>query len=53
MSSLKGRAILTINDHRDMRRIYAGFRAEQLRTTYTIGGGAKAKPVGELLIRTW
>lgn len=53
MAGLKGRAILTINDHPDMRRIYAGFRTETMRTTYTVGGGAKAKPVGELLIRTW
>ena len=53
MANLKGRAILTINDHPEMRRVYAGFPMEQVRTTYTVGGGARAKPVGELLITTW
>ena len=53
MAKLKGRAILTINDHPDMRRVYAGFNTETMRTTYTVGGGGRAKPVGELLIRTW
>lgn len=53
LRELKGRAILTINDHPDMRRVYAGFNTETMRTTYTVGGGGRAKPVGELLIRTW
>lgn len=53
MRSLQGRAILTINDHPDMRRAYRGFACEGMQTTYTVGGGANAKRVGELLIRTW
>lgn len=53
MAAIKGRAILTINDHPDMRRVYAGFRSDGMRTTYTVGGGQKAKSAGELLIRTW
>lgn len=53
MRSLQGRAILTINDHPDMRRVYAGFSCELLSITYTVGGGSRAKPAGELLIRTW
>jgi len=53
MRGLQGRAILTINDHPDMRRIYGGFTVETMRTTYTVGGGSRAKPAGELLVRTW
>ncbi len=52
MAGLKGRAILTINDHPDMRRIYGRFVTEPMRTAYTIGGGARAKEAGELLVRT-
>lgn len=48
MTNAKGRIILTINDHPDMRRIFGHFRQRQLRTTYTVGGGKK--PAGELLI---
>lgn len=50
MRSAKGRTILTINDHPDMRRIFAGFDVQELRTTYTIGGGHAA--AGELLIKS-
>lgn len=53
MRTLRGRAILTINDHPDMRRVYAGFTTTPMRTTYTVGGGAKAKAAGELLLQTW
>ncbi|HEY5804859.1 MAG TPA: DNA adenine methylase [Lysobacter sp.] len=53
MAAMKGRAVLTINDHPDMRRIYGRFDATPLRTTYTVGGGARAKVAGELLVRNW
>lgn len=50
MASLKGRAVLSINDHEDMRRIFGRFRMQQLATTYTVG--LQAKAAGELLITT-
>lgn len=50
MASSKGRLILTINDHPDMRRIFRGFPTQRLRTTYTIGGQHAA--AGELLIKS-
>ncbi len=52
MVGLEGRAILTINDHPDMRRVYGRFHMTPMATTYTIGGGARSKLVGELLIRS-
>ncbi|HET7301627.1 MAG TPA: DNA adenine methylase [Oleiagrimonas sp.] len=48
MAKAKGRVILTINDHPDMRRIFGKFLVRRLRTTYTIGG--KHAKAGELLI---
>ena len=42
MASLKGRAILTINDHPDMRRVFAGFRSKVVPIRYTLGGAGQA-----------
>lgn len=54
MRGLKGRAILTINDHPDMREAFEGFRRQKVAHAYTIGGGkAGRNPVGELIYRTW
>ncbi len=41
LASLKGRAVLTINDHPDMRRIFGRFRSKVVQIKYTIGGGGK------------
>ncbi|MGS1014127.1 DNA adenine methylase [Rhodanobacter sp. UC4450_H17] len=50
MANLLGRAILSINDHPDIRRAFARFKQRKLTATYTIGGGRKA--AGELLMVT-
>jgi hypothetical protein len=43
MAGLKGRALLTINDHPDMRRVFAGFRIKRLQTRYSVGRSAASK----------
>jgi DNA adenine methylase len=55
LRNLKGRALLTINDHPDMRRIFAGFRLKRLATRYSIGQSAKAKQAQrhELAVMNW
>lgn len=53
MASLKGRAILTINDHPDMRRVFRRFPHEEAEITYTIGTAASRRKAVELLFRTW
>lgn len=40
MSALKGRAILTINDHPAMRALFDGFQHVSVPIRYTVGGGA-------------
>ena len=42
MAGLRGRAILTINDHPDMRRVFGRFKSRVVPIRYTIGGGAGA-----------
>lgn len=53
MAGLSGRAILTINDHPDMRRVFGAFRSQRVRIDYTAGGGHQPKAAGELIYRTW
>ena len=43
MAGLQGRAILTINDHPDMRRVFGRFKSKVVPIRYTIGGGAGAE----------
>ena len=53
MASLQGKAILSINDHPDVRRCFAAFELEELSINYTVGGGHKAATRGELIIYSW
>lgn len=50
LAGLEGRFILSLNDHPDVRAIFAGFQIEEVQTTYSIGGNDNAKKVGELII---
>jgi DNA adenine methylase len=51
MAESKGRFVLTVNDHPEMRRIFGKFKFLPLETTYSIGRTqeSKAKPRHELL----
>jgi len=53
MRSLKGKAMLSINDHPQIREAFAGFHMEQLDISYTVGGGARAADRKELVIWSW
>ena len=53
MSSMKGKAILSINDHPDIRRCFDGYDMESLSIDYTVGGGANRVERGELVIYSW
>lgn len=53
MRTAKGRAILTINDHTEMRRIFGGFSMESVDINYTIGGAGKGSKRRELVFKTW
>ena len=53
MKTMKGSAILTINDHPVMRQMFKGFDIEVVKIDYTIGGGGKGKNRQELICRNW
>lgn len=50
LRGVKGRFMLSLNDHPEVRRIFAGFTFEEEEVTYTVGGMDKAKAVGEVII---
>jgi len=53
MRGLAGQAVLTINDHADMRQAFRSFRMEQVGIRYSVGGGSQRRETGELIYRTW
>ena len=53
MQGMKGRSVLTINSHPEMRAAFAGLRTEQVRIAYTMAGGGKRAEATELIVRNW
>jgi hypothetical protein len=53
MRQAKGKVIVSLNDHPDVRRCFGDFQVETLQIDYTVGGGAKRAPRGELIIYSW
>lgn len=53
LGALKGKAIVTLNDHPAIRELFAGYRMERAEHTYTVGGRGRSKDVGEILIFSW
>jgi DNA adenine methylase len=54
MRAMKGKAVLSVNDHPEMRRVFAGFDTQRVGICYTIGSPQnKRRETGELIIRSW
>ena len=53
MSESKGKIILSINDHPDIRNLFKDFRIAQLKLAYSIGRSKTGKTSGELAICNW
>ena len=53
LKSIKGKAVVSINDHPAIRECFAGFDMEALKLDYTVGGGANRVERGELAIYSW
>lgn len=50
LAGIKGKFLLSLNDHPEVRRIFAGFSIETVETSYSVGGGAKTRPASEVII---
>jgi DNA adenine methylase len=53
MRKLKGKALVTLNDHPEIRACFDGFAIDVVKIDYTVGGQHKAVPRQELIIRSW
>jgi DNA adenine methylase len=53
MRQAKGKVIVSLNDHPDVRRCFERFQMESLEIDYTVGGGGKPARRGELIIYSW
>jgi DNA adenine methylase len=52
MRTMQGRAVLSINDHPDIRRVFAGFTIIPLQLRYTLAREGR-ELAGELIIKNW
>jgi DNA adenine methylase len=49
LRDIKGKFMLTINDHPLIRQTFAAFHVKQLKTRYTVQGAKRAESATELL----
>jgi DNA adenine methylase len=52
MRGMRGKAMLTINDHPDIRRVFKGLKRDRVAIKYTVGKVAP-KTSAELVYRNW
>lgn len=50
LRGIRGQFVLSLNDHPEVRRIFARFTFREERLSYSVGGGEKTKSVGEVII---
>jgi DNA adenine methylase len=55
LGRIKGRFLLSLNDHPDVRQVFARFHLTEVRTTYSIGSKKTVEEAGrcELIIGNW
>ena len=53
MREIKGKAVLSINDHPAIRECFAGFQMDTVPITYQVAGGGKGADRTELIIYSW
>lgn len=54
LRSMKGKAVVSVNDIPEMRRAFKGLRTSRLTVSYTVGASGRGRtPKGELVIRSW
>tara|TARA_R110000851_G_scaffold333531_2_gene514919 strand:+ start:84 stop:848 length:765 start_codon:yes stop_codon:yes gene_type:complete len=52
LGTIKGKAILTLNNHPDIRKLFRSFDYQTAPIRYTVGSG-KGSQASELIIRSW
>ena len=52
IGQIKGKAIISLNDHPDIRQVFSRYHIESTDIRYTVGGG-KGVQRSEVLIFSW
>lgn len=50
---IAGTIIISVNDHPEMRRAFAGLPMQSIGIVYTVGGSQNAQDAKELIIGNW
>jgi DNA adenine methylase len=54
LKSMKGRAVVSVNDIAEMRKAFAGLDLKRVSLRYTVGGAGRSRqPSGELIVRNF
>ena len=53
LREIKGKAILSVNDHPDMREIFKGLAMKTVKINYTVGGNDRGQNRQEMIIWNW
>jgi len=53
LRNLKGKSIVSLNDHPDIRTIFSGFYTETVPIQYSMGSGNKTVNRVEVIIYSW
>ncbi|CCD28940.1 D12 class N6 adenine-specific DNA methyltransferase [Candidatus Glomeribacter gigasporarum BEG34] len=53
MRNCQGKMMVSINDHPEMRRVFAGFPERTLQTTYTLNGRSRSEKRRECVVMSW
>ena len=51
--TIKGKMIISINDHEVIKKVFKGLSNKRLNINYTVGGANKKKQAHELLNWNW
>ncbi len=52
-ASVKGKMIISINDHKDIRKVFKGLKIRSVPIVYTVGGAKGRSEKKELIIKNW
>jgi len=53
LKALKGKAIVSLNDHPKIREIFVDFQIDTVPIKYCVGGGSKTVDRNEVIIYSW
>jgi DNA adenine methylase len=53
MRTMKGKAMISINDHPDIRKVFDGLATMELDIKYSLSNAAEYQTTGELVITNW